>query len=61
MQRLEYAGYLLRSLHESGVYSVAHNERKKYRAKGRIYHYRAMANDKIRSRSEVNSRFAELP
>jgi GT2 family glycosyltransferase len=50
---LSIAANLLRSLLEFGVYSVAHNERKKYRAKGRIYHYRAMANDKIRCRSNV--------
>ena len=41
----------MRAILEFGVYTVAHNERKKYRAKGRIYHYRAMAHDKIRGSS----------
>lgn len=45
------AANLMRAVLEFGVYAVAHNERKKYRAKGRIYHYRAMAHDKIRFRS----------
>ena len=45
------AANLVRAMFEFGVYTVAHNERKTYRAKGRIYHYRAMAHDKICSRS----------
>ena len=48
---LSIAANLMRAILEFGVYSVAHNERKKYRAKGRIYHYRAMAHDKIRGSS----------
>ena len=48
---LSIAANLMRAILEFGVYTVAHNERKKYRAKGRIYHYRAMAHDKIRGSS----------
>jgi len=47
------AANLVRAMLEFGVYTVAHNERKTYRAKGRIYHYRAMAHDKICSRSSL--------
>jgi GT2 family glycosyltransferase len=49
---LSIAANLMRAVLEFGVYSVAHNERKKYRAKGRVYHYRAMAHEKIRCRSD---------
>jgi glucosyl-dolichyl phosphate glucuronosyltransferase len=48
---LSIAANLMRAILEFAVYTVAHNERKKYRAKGRIFHYRAMAHDKIRGSS----------
>jgi GT2 family glycosyltransferase len=39
---------LLRSLWTLGWYSLVENERKKYRAKGRYYHYRAMLDEKMK-------------
>jgi GT2 family glycosyltransferase len=33
-----------------GLYSILRNERKRYRAKGRVYHYRAMLEELVRSR-----------
>ncbi len=39
---------LLRSVWTFGWYSVTDNERKKYRAKGRVYHYRAMLQEKMK-------------
>jgi GT2 family glycosyltransferase len=48
---LSITANLMRAVLEFGVYTVAQNERKKYRAKGRIFHYRAMAQDKFRCRS----------
>ncbi|HEY7168077.1 MAG TPA: glycosyltransferase [Candidatus Binatia bacterium] len=39
---------LLRSLWTLGWYSMVGNERRKYRAKGRYYHYRAMLAEKLR-------------
>ena len=50
---LSIAANLVRAVLEFGVYTVAQNERKKYRAKGRIFHYRAMAHDKFRCRSSL--------
>lgn len=41
---------LMRSVWTFGWYSVVGNERKKYRAKGRYYHYRAMLQEKVRRR-----------
>jgi GT2 family glycosyltransferase len=38
---------LVRAIWTLGWYSVMNNERKKYRAKGRVYHYRAMLHEKI--------------
>jgi GT2 family glycosyltransferase len=38
---------LMRALWTLGWYSLVGNERKKYRAKGRYYHYRAMLREKI--------------
>ena len=40
---------LMRSIWTFGWYSLAGNERKKYRAKGRYFHYRAMLQEKIKS------------
>lgn len=40
---------LMRSVWTFGWYSLLGNERKKYRAKGRYYHYRAMLQEKMRS------------
>ena len=42
---------LMRSVWTLGWYSLARNERKKYRAKGRCYHYRAMLQEKIKKKS----------
>lgn len=39
---------LFRSIWTFGWYSMVANERKKYRAKGRFYHYRAMLQEKIK-------------
>lgn len=39
---------LLRSVWTLGWYSLIGNERKKYRAKGRFFHYRAMAMEKLK-------------
>lgn len=39
---------LLRSIWTLGWYSLTGNERKKYRAKGRFFHYRAMAIEKLK-------------
>jgi GT2 family glycosyltransferase len=39
---------LMRSLWTLGWYSLVGNERKKYRAKGRYFHYRAMLAEKVR-------------
>jgi GT2 family glycosyltransferase len=39
---------LMRSIWTFGWYSLARNERKQYRAKGRYYHYRAMLQEKIK-------------
>lgn len=39
---------LMRSVWTFGWYSVVGNERRKYRAKGRYYHYRAMLKEKTR-------------
>jgi len=39
---------LLRSIWTLGWYSLIGNERKKYRAKGRFFHYRAMAVEKLK-------------
>jgi len=36
-----------------GLYSMLRNERKKYRAKGRVYHYRAMLEELIRARRKA--------
>jgi len=40
---------LVRSVWTYGWYSLAGNERKKYRAKGRTYHYRAMLLEKLKT------------
>lgn len=42
---------LLRAVWGFGWYSLTGNERKKYRAKGRYYHYRAMLAEKVRRRT----------
>lgn len=39
---------LARAIWTFGWYSVTDNERKKYRAKGRFYHYRAMLQEKMK-------------
>ncbi len=39
---------LIRSVWALGWYSLIGNERKKYRAKGRFFHYRAMAIEKLK-------------
>jgi GT2 family glycosyltransferase len=39
---------VLRSILTFGWYSLTRNERKKYRAKGRYFHYRAMLEEKIK-------------
>lgn len=39
---------LLRSIWTYGWFSLIKNERRKYRAKGRIYHYRAMLAEKLK-------------
>ena len=39
---------LMRSIWTYGWYSLAGNERRKYRAKGRYYHYRAMLQEKLK-------------
>jgi GT2 family glycosyltransferase len=50
---------LLRSICMFGWYSIVGNERKKYRAKGRFFHYRAMLLEKCafknRSREEIGT------
>ncbi|MBI1993588.1 MAG: hypothetical protein HYS67_04085 [Deltaproteobacteria bacterium] len=40
---------LLRSIWTFGWFSLIGNERRKYRAKGRYYHYRAMLLEKFKS------------
>jgi GT2 family glycosyltransferase len=42
---------LMRSLWTFGWYSLVGNERRKYRAKGRYFHYRAMLQEKIKTTS----------
>ncbi len=42
---------LMRSIWTFGWYSLVRNERKKYRAKGRYFHYRAMLQEKIKRTS----------
>ncbi len=42
---------LMRSMVSFGWYSLKGHERKKYRAKGRIFHYRAMLLEKIKSKA----------
>jgi GT2 family glycosyltransferase len=42
---------LMRSLWTFGWYSLVGNERRKYRAKGRYFHYRAMLQEKIKTAS----------
>jgi len=44
---------LLRSIGSFGWYLLIGNERKKYRAKGRYFHYRAMAIEKFKRRAET--------
>jgi hypothetical protein len=41
-------GDLIRATCILGLYSLLNDERKKYRAKGRYFHYRAMLGEKIR-------------
>jgi cellulose synthase/poly-beta-1,6-N-acetylglucosamine synthase-like glycosyltransferase len=43
---------LLRARLALGFYSMVGNERKKYRAKGRVFHYGAMLDSRVRSASE---------
>jgi hypothetical protein len=40
---------LIRSVWTFAWYSLVGNERKKYRAKGRFFHYRAMLQEKVKS------------
>jgi len=47
---------LLRSIWTFGWYSLVGNERKKYRAKGRYYHYRAMLLEKFKTFKPSNAR-----
>lgn len=46
---------LMRSVWTRGWYSLLGNERKKYRAKGRFYHYRAMLLEKFKTFKPFNA------
>ena len=46
---------LMRSIWTFGWYSLVGNERRKYRAKGRYYHYRAMLKEKIKKFKSFNA------
>ncbi|MBM4260375.1 MAG: glycosyltransferase family 2 protein [Deltaproteobacteria bacterium] len=46
---------ILRSICRFGWYSIFGNVRKKYRAKGRYYHYRAMLDEKAKTKSGIQA------
>jgi hypothetical protein len=46
----------MRSMLSFAWYSVVGSERKKYRAKGRIFHYRAMMGEKMKARVSARRR-----
>ena len=46
---------LLAAVFGWGLYSILRNERKRYRAKGRVYHYRAMLEELVRSRRKPSA------
>jgi glycosyltransferase involved in cell wall biosynthesis len=52
---------ILRSIWTLGWYSALGNERKKYRAKGRYFHYRAMLQEKIKGLPKVRVKAIGTP
>jgi GT2 family glycosyltransferase len=51
---------LMRSIWTFGWYSLRGNERRKYRAKGRYFHYRAMLREKVKCLSFLRSTYRQV-